>query len=239
MSISGAEEARLALIFEERRREREDSARAEGFADCESLIAAMVSAMAGRELSKAALALHDDNPTTAKHHKDRSGALREVVLAVSLGQHRTDAYDQDTITNAHQRAATAGLRRRGGRNRAAALSPERRREIAVTASNAARAARERAKKGNEMSNRLAKLYKNLEVEGFSVQNLESILANSISFQGEIFNASLLRRDLSELLGILFARVERLERLATHGRQGIPLGELRPPFDQLSGFGIER
>lgn len=89
-----------------------------------------------------------------------------------------------------------------------------------------------------MSNRLRELYKNLEVEGFSMQNLESILANSISFQGEIFNAPLLRRDLSELLGILFARVERLERLATHGRQGIPLGKLRSPFDQLSGLGIE-
>lgn len=119
----------------------------QGFADCESLIVAMLTAMSDREAQQAGPASGEPNGTVRLARGARSLALREAALGVSLGQHRTDAYDEDAITTAHQQAATAGLRRRGGRNRAAALSPERRREIAVTASNAARAARERAKKG--------------------------------------------------------------------------------------------
>lgn len=118
-----------------------------GFADCEALVVAMLTELGGKELARAASAVQLGSPTTAKHHKDRSGALREAALAVQLGQHRTDAYDAEQIATAHRKAAWPNQVDKMNKARALALSPERQKEIALIASKAASTARRARAKG--------------------------------------------------------------------------------------------
>jgi hypothetical protein len=113
MSISGPEEARLSLIFEQRRRDREDAARLEGFADCEALASAMAQAQAEQERGKALG--FPPGSYWANRHGARAQALDEFALALSLGQHRTDAYTADALAAAHRAAGVRPLAARGGR----------------------------------------------------------------------------------------------------------------------------
>lgn len=106
-----------------------DEGAVKGFADCEALVVTMLerfSADAG-------------GPGRAE--------LVGAALAVSLGQHRTDAYDPEQLATAHRRAAQPSLAAKGGRGRTLVLSPERRKEIATIASNAALTARRARAKG--------------------------------------------------------------------------------------------
>lgn len=118
----------------------------EGFADCEALVVAMLTAMARNEAEKASKRAAQG--IEREGHETRAHCLREAALAVQLGQHRTDAYDAEQLATAHRKAAglVPGAQSKGGTARHLALSPERRREIAKTASDAAQTAR-RAKKG--------------------------------------------------------------------------------------------
>jgi len=84
-------------------RDAEDAAIAQGFADCETLVVVMLKSMSASEAAKIGLS------TEPSCHGARSLALAEAALAVSLGQHRTDAYDPDELAKAHASA----LGRRG------------------------------------------------------------------------------------------------------------------------------
>lgn len=131
-------------------------AAARGFADCEALVVAMLTAMAEDEREKKRRAQVDameamsesegkSSLAEAGRHHNRADVLHEAALAVQLGQHRTDAYDPEQLATAHRKAAHAGVQ--GGKARALALSPERRREIAQKASDAALTARRLRAKG--------------------------------------------------------------------------------------------
>ena len=128
-----------------------DELLAQGFADCEALIVAMLSNMATAEAEKSSRASVEverlreagcSEETIAIHgrlahkHYARSATLREALLAVSVGQHRTDAYDEEAVAKAHQEAAKRHWRRKGGNARAERLTPEQRQEAARTAANA-------------------------------------------------------------------------------------------------------
>ena len=108
----------------------------EGFCDCEALVVAMLNAMADAE--EANFGKPSATPT-------RWALLRSAALAVSVGQHRTDAYDPDELARAHQRAAnTPEKASRGGKASAARMTPEERSERARKAGlkgGAARAAK--------------------------------------------------------------------------------------------------
>lgn len=97
--------------------EREAGLLAAAFADCEALAAAMALAMAAQERCKAL----DFEPGSywANRHGARAQALDEFALALSVGQHRTDAYDPDTLAAAHRAAVNRPLAARAGR----AVSP--------------------------------------------------------------------------------------------------------------------
>lgn len=104
-----------------------DEGAVQGFADCEALVAAMLTTMSD---SKAASGATCD-----------ATLLRSAARDVQLGQHRTDAYDAEALATAHRKAAQNSLAVKGGRSRMLAQSPERRKEIATIASNAALTAR--------------------------------------------------------------------------------------------------
>jgi len=87
-------------------REAEGAAAAQGFADCEALMLSMLSALAEGEDEHAEEYAGGDQEAW---HRTRAHTLREVAVIVSLGQHRTDAYDPDEIAKAHASA----LGRRG------------------------------------------------------------------------------------------------------------------------------
>lgn len=113
----------------------EDAARLEGFADCESLIGAMLSKLAFQEDKKAAIFKPGEQET---RHRERAMAIREISLALMVGQHRTDAYDPEDIAKAHRKASTSpGMARKGGKARAEALTPEERSRIASAGGRAA------------------------------------------------------------------------------------------------------
>jgi len=65
-----------------------DPARAEGFSDCEELIARMLEGMADLEECKAQE--HEARVVWCELHHARSKALREAALAIRLGQHRRE-----------------------------------------------------------------------------------------------------------------------------------------------------
>lgn len=59
----------------------------------------------------------------------------------------------------------------------------------------------------------------------STQEIEVKLSDLIAIEHADDYARLSRKELSVMLSELFGRVERLERLARHHRQGLPLGEV--------------
>lgn len=89
-----------------------DDAMAAAFADCEALAIAMARAQAKQERDKA---LFSPGSYWANRHEARAQALDEFALALSLGQHRTDAYDADAVAAAHRAAGVRPLAARGGR----------------------------------------------------------------------------------------------------------------------------
>jgi len=100
-------------------RDAEDAALAQGFADCEALVVAMLVSMA-REKSAPALRvvakilteafpLPSDSRISAATSAIVDALFSSAALAVSLGQHRTDAYNPDVLAKAHASA----LGRRG------------------------------------------------------------------------------------------------------------------------------
>lgn len=119
-------------------REAEDVARLEGFTDCEALVSLGLRALAEREDKKvgAAFSAHEVAPVVARHEA-RAAVLREMALAVSLGQFRTDEYDSEELAGAHRRAGiTPEMQSAGGRARQSQLTPERRQELAKQAATA-------------------------------------------------------------------------------------------------------
>lgn len=114
---------------------------AQGFADCEALVSAGLLAQAEKE-DAAARFLRDraenlllsENPHAvtllAERAEYRAACLREMSLAVSLGQFRTAECNEKAIVAAHREAAGFNSSKAGGEARSRALSPEERAEIA-------------------------------------------------------------------------------------------------------------
>lgn len=102
--------------------QREEAAILEGFADCEALIIAMARSQAE--------ALKDDAVPSVFPAKERACfafALEGFALAVSLGQHRTDQYDEAKIRAVHAKAGMpAGMQSKGGKARAASMTAKQR-----------------------------------------------------------------------------------------------------------------
>lgn len=130
-----------------RLREHVDAARLEGltqgFADCEALVVLMFEALADTEDEKALK--YAPQGIEREGRETRAACLREAALAVSLGQHRTDAYDPETLAQAHRRASTSpAMASAGGKARQAKLTPNQKTKLAKMA---ATARWKRAKKG--------------------------------------------------------------------------------------------
>lgn len=117
-------------VYKSRRDTAREESLVQGFADCESLIVAMLSSMADREQLAAA------SEEKFGRHVVRMQVLREAALAVSVGQHRTDTYDEDAVAKAHQEAAKSHWRRKGGKASAKGLTPEQLEERARNAATA-------------------------------------------------------------------------------------------------------
>lgn len=126
------------------RNEGREEGLVQGFADCEALVGLMLKTLSAKELAKAEECA---GPLSDLDHRSRGYALAEAALAIYVGQHRTDAYDPEQLATAHRKAAHGDLVSKGGKARALALSPERRREIAQKASDAALTARGLRAKG--------------------------------------------------------------------------------------------
>lgn len=97
----------------------------EGFADCEALIITMARSQAA--------ALKDDSVPSVFPAKERACfafALEGLALAVSLGQHRTDQYDEAEIRAVHAKAGMPpDMQSKGGKARQASMTPEERSEM--------------------------------------------------------------------------------------------------------------
>lgn len=78
-----------------------DEATAQGFADCEALVVAMLSKMA-------------ENATTESYV-----ALTGAALAVSLGQHRSAETNESAVLSAHRTAVNRAQAQAAGRASAA------------------------------------------------------------------------------------------------------------------------
>lgn len=116
-----------------------------GFADCEGLTIAMARSMADDlESGKLSVPGHAGDALAGKI---ASWALNSFALALTTGQHRTDAYDPEQLATAHRKAAWPSQVSKMNKARALALSPERKREIALNASKAASTARRARAKG--------------------------------------------------------------------------------------------
>lgn len=90
-----------------------EEALAAGFADCEALAIAMAEAQAAAlETGKREVPGHLGDAWASKI---ASWALNSFALALSTGQHRTDAYDSDRLAAAHRAAGVRPLAARAGR----------------------------------------------------------------------------------------------------------------------------
>lgn len=129
-------------------REREDAAIVQGFADCEALVSAGLLALAEKEDEKIQGLLRDVAQGEARdraidYREVRRDILREMSLAVSLGQFRTAECNEKAIVAAHRDAAGFNSSKAGGEARSRALSPAKRKKIATDAARARWAAKER------------------------------------------------------------------------------------------------
>lgn len=149
--------------FEAGRRQGMDEALPQAFADCEALVAAGLLELAEKEDEKAKKADRESDEAYRAYqetaaecdeypaeiwirwkegelqrdlHAHRAACLREMSLAVSLGQFRSAEVNEKAVVRAHREAAGFNQQQAGGEARAKALSPERRREIAAAAGRA-------------------------------------------------------------------------------------------------------
>lgn len=89
----------------------EDAAALAAFADCEALAVAMAQAQAAA-LADGRLPVPGNLPNAGLI---ASWALNSFALALSTGQHRTDAYDPARLAAAHRAAGVRPLAARAGR----------------------------------------------------------------------------------------------------------------------------
>jgi hypothetical protein len=121
-----------------------DEALPEAYAACEALVAAGLLALAEKEDEKARekeahIAYGEVSPVAyrlATAHRTRAACLREMSLAVSLGQFRTAECNEAAIVKAHRDAAGFNPSKAGGEARAKKLSPAKRKKIATNAARA-------------------------------------------------------------------------------------------------------
>lgn len=117
-----------------------DEALPVAFADCEALVSAGLLALAEKEAALQREA-YGNADTSHIRHATRAACLREMSLAVSLGQFRTAECNERAIVAAHRDAAGFNPSKAGGEARSRALSPAKRKKIATKAARARWAAK--------------------------------------------------------------------------------------------------